>query len=200
MLTIDQYHLNKLSYNPVNNNEFIYLGGVDGSIKLVGEEWLINLYIYLKDDFLLPANAFNIDIKSDFVTVSDITLNRIESFTVPDYILDKSTFDCYEINETIDTSESEFFNQTLTNYPINFLINFHIDESVVNNAQLSNSPEDIDELINESNLLNDSFVVNYTNFISSNQQGSSSINSEYIITNSVVYNLNQKNNLLFAEF
>lgn len=181
MLCADQYSLDVLPSNPVNNNHYVYLSGINGSVSIVGNEWYLFFYLYLNDKFVLPANTLNVNINLPFMTISSLSLSQIKNFEVPSYVIDSSTCDCYQLSYTINTNQIDYFNQKLVNQPINFDFNFNINEEALNNAKLPNAQTDIDTLINEFDTLTSTFSIDYTNYINVDSSTNVSIPCEYQI-------------------
>ncbi len=187
------YYLKKLDYNPINNNQYVYLSGCNGDIKILENKWEFDLNFYLNNNLYLPPNSFLINYNTPFSQVSNLTIFYSQTSNFPDFVIDKNSCSLYKVKFVIDTSSSEFFNHKFINYPFNFSTFFKVDEIIINSAELENNPFEIDTFMSEFNSLYLNNFIQYTNYYNQIENQKIKITDEFHIENNEWYETHYSN-------
>ena len=177
------YYLKKLDHNPINNNQYVYLSGCNGDIKILENKWEFDLNYYINNNLYLPPNTFLINYNTPFSQISDLTISYSQTPNFPEFVIDKSSCSLYKVKFVIDTSSSDFFNHKFINYPFNFSTFFKIDENVINQAELENNSYEIDTFMSEFNSLYLNNYIQYTNYYTDVENQKIKIADEFHIEN-----------------
>lgn len=180
------YKLEALAKNPVNNNKYVYLSGIDGDIEVLSTCWLINLGIYLNDNFILPANTIYLNFASSFAELNNLNITHQIAPSYPSYVLDVSSCDYYHIQFSIDTASSKFFEQKLNNFLLNLTLSFGIDYDMLNQAQLKCPATRIDSFISELKNIKFSTNLNFSNFSEGKGSDNVDIVNQYHFSNNKI--------------
>jgi hypothetical protein len=84
-----------------------------------------------------------------FVSLTSYTLDRKNDPVIPVDINQKEYCKVYHLNMTIDTGDSDFFNQILTEYNMYLKFSYSMDMDVLNDAQMPMTNDKINQVITE---------------------------------------------------
>ena len=181
------YYLKKLDHNPINNNQYVYLSGCNGDIRILENKWEFDLNYYINSNLYLPPNTFLINYNTPFSQISDLTISYCQTSNFPEFVIDENSCSLYKVKFVIDTSSSDFFNHKFINYPFNFSTFFKIDENVINQAKLENNSYEIDTFMSEFNSLYSNNFIQYTNYYTDVENQKIKIADEFHIENNEWY-------------
>jgi hypothetical protein len=100
-------------------------------------------------DSNLPLNLFLINMELPFANLSTYTLDLKNDATILDDVNQKNYCKVYHLNLTIDTGDSDFFNQMLIEYNMYLKISYSMDIDILNNAGMPMSNDKINQVITE---------------------------------------------------
>lgn len=186
------YQIKHLVNNPVNTNKFIYIDSVDGNLTIKQNKWFLDLNYYVIDNANLPPNIFSAFLELPFADVKDISLSYVASAKIPDWIVQKDSCKVYKTSFSIDTNESKFFEQVLTEYLMYLEFSFDVNSDVINDSNIDVSQSDLDGFISEWNLIHETLSFDFSNYmIFEDDNGSFESGSQYYLNSKTGYVANE---------
>ncbi|AIV03544.1 hypothetical protein MGM1_1570 [Candidatus Malacoplasma girerdii] len=177
------YYLNKINFNPINNNQYIYLEGFDGTVTPGLTHWTFDFNIYLTQNLKLPAYVFQVNLTSSLGTIENIPLTWIQKTSLPDYVKNRKEVEEYKVHYVLDITNCGFFKNSHKNFYFPIGLNFLINTEVLNAAKLINSGDEVDRFINEFDNLKTSSYFYYTDKFNCEQDTNFQVDQEYKLVN-----------------
>lgn len=177
------YYVKRLKENPVNQFKWLYIDGSDGNLKIVENKWYFNINFYLINNLFLPINVFNVNLSTQFMQISNISINPEPQQKAPDWVIQKDCCTKYTCNFEMDTNDSKLFQDPLINYSILFNFSLNVDNSILDQAGISLDQYEYNEFISEIYQQNVEVEFLYSNYVESNEK-----NSTFSISNSYYLN------------
>jgi hypothetical protein len=84
-----------------------------------------------------------------FATISDYTLDLKNNAAILDSVTQKEFCQVYHLGITIDTADSNFFNQILTDYNMYIKFNYSMDIDILNDAKMNMTDDKMNQVITE---------------------------------------------------
>lgn len=158
------YYVKRLPENPVNKFKWIYIDSADGNLKIVDNKWYFDFKFYLIQNLYLPLNVFSLDLSTQFSELTGLNINVTTLEYVPDWIVQKNYCTAYSLTFNIDTNDSKFFEQILTNYDLYFNFKLEVDSQILSNAKLELDQNEFDEFVNECYSQTNKISFKYSNY------------------------------------
>ncbi len=180
------YYVKRLEQNPINHFKWIYIDSYDGELKENDNKWYFDLKFYIIQNLNLPLNIFSVSLSTQFCEITDLIINPVQISQTPTWVKQKEYCTPYTLTFNLDTNDSKFFQQLISNYKINLLFKLNIDTSILNNAKVELDQDEYDQFITECYQQEIEANFKYSNFEEKdNSQNSFNMPSTYYLNSSL---------------